>query len=146
MEVVQNHIQGGASLKDKVIDFEAAREKSLLRKARSYREPHKHIKIISTFFRRHPLPPLTQEELARITNQLPLPPLYSGKEHAETRALEIPLVRKRIHPELKGNVIDLQAVRQKLQSEPEMWGWDRRKWLEVAKENGWGDNPRVIAS
>ena len=126
-----NEIQGRESPTNNVINFEAAREKRFLRKSRGYREPPKHIKIITAFLNRQTIeqapaidaaPRFGEAQIGRTT-----PATDSRAEH--------PIL------EPNNNVIALETVRQKLQSvQKERFG-DRRKWQELAKTNGWGTNP-----
>ena len=126
-----NEIQGRESPTNNVINLEAAREKRFLRKSRGYREPPKHIKIITAFLNRY------QPEQTPAIDQAPrFGEAQIGKTAPATvaNAEQAPLERQ-------NNDIALASIRRKLRlTQKEQFG-DSRKWHEIAKTNGWGTNP-----
>jgi hypothetical protein len=127
-----NEIQGRESQTNNVINFEAAREKRLLRKSRGYKDPPKHIKIITAFLNRHPIeqtPAIDPAPLsvADAQREKPAPATVAKAEHT-------PL-------EPQNNDITLASIRRNLRlAQKERFG-DRSKWQEIAKTNGWETNP-----
>jgi hypothetical protein len=127
-----NEIQGRENPTNNVINFEAAREKRLLRKSRGYKEPPKHIKIITAFLNRQPIeqtPAIDPAPLsvADAQREKPAPTTVANAEQA-------PL-------EWQNNDIALASIRRKLRLAQKERFEDSRKWQEIAKANGWGMNP-----
>jgi hypothetical protein len=125
----QNEVQRRESPPNNVINFEAARDKRLWRKSRGYKDPPEHIKIISRFLNRY------SPEQTPTTVLAPFEEAQTEKTaHATDTSAEHPVL------EAKTNVIALEAVRQKLHLVHKEQ-FDDRRWHEVAKANGWGNNP-----
>jgi len=124
-------IQGRESRTNNVINFEAEREYRLLRKSRGYKEPPKHIKIITAFLNRYtPEPTPIDQEPLRIYEA----PREKTAPAPVTHAEHLPL-------EPQNNDIVLASIRRKLRlAQKERLG-DSRKWYEIAKANGWETNP-----
>jgi hypothetical protein len=126
----QNEFQGRENPTNNVINFEAERDKRLWRKSRGYKEPPKHIKIITAFLNRYtPEPPPIDKA-----------PFHIDEAQREKTAPTVTNTEHSPH-ELKNNDIALASIRRKLRlAQKEQFG-DSRKWHEIAKTNGWGTNP-----
>lgn len=125
-----NERQGRGGEPSNVINFEAARDKRLLRKSRGYKEPPKHIKIITAFLNRY------NPEQAPAIDSAPIQP----DDAKSAKASPAPITNGE-HSLLEPNDIALASIRRKLRvAQKERWG-DSRKWKEIAKTNGWGTNP-----
>jgi hypothetical protein len=124
-----NEVQGRENRPNNVINFEAERERRLLRKSRGHKDPPKHIKIITAFLNRQTRETLEGEE------PIQFDVTRSGETTSQTATIaEFP------SPEPQ-NDIALASIRAKLRlAQKEQLG-DRRKWQEIAKVNGWGTNP-----
>jgi hypothetical protein len=124
--------QRGENPANNVINFEAAREKRLLRKSRGYIEPPKHIKIITAFLNRY------QPELTPAIDEAPL----SGADAQREKPAPTTIANAEQAPlEPQNDEIALASIRRKLRlAQKERFG-DSRKWQEIAKTNGWGTNP-----
>jgi hypothetical protein len=125
-----NEIQGRESPTNNVINFEAAREKRLLRKSRGYIDTPKHIKIIAAFLNRQTIETPTVDAAAFQFDD--------AQREKTTRAAtsgEYPSL------EPQNNDIALASIRRKLRlAQKERLG-DSRTWQEIAKRDGWESNP-----